>query len=51
MKYKKYVSISLVEHTRTPRKLPKIGWGGSKYIKLENLTLLIKRIEFLRKTI
>jgi len=36
-KQKKDKYISLEEHTRTPRKLPKIGWGGSKYTKLKIL--------------
>ena len=32
------IYIGWGEHTRTLRKLPKIGWGGSKYTKFKNLT-------------
>ena len=51
--------ISWEEHIRTPRKLPKTGWRGSKYTRLENLTpyfqlmktLLEKKISILRRKI
>jgi hypothetical protein len=39
-----YIYICWEEHAETLRKLPKTSWEGSKYIKLENLTLLTKRI-------
>jgi len=37
-KKQKKKHISWEEHIRTPRKLPKTGWRGSKYTRLENLT-------------
>ena len=53
---KKYI-YQWEEYTRTPSKLPKTGWGRSKYIKLKNLTacfrliqaLLAKKIQFEEK--
>jgi hypothetical protein len=50
---KKYI-YQWEEYIRTPSKLPKTGWGRSKYTKLENLTtcfwliqaLLAKKIQF-----